>query len=224
MIDTTTALLVGLFFFHGALASLMAGFHFWPKKDHTVKFFGLALIFNGLAFTTWALLALNHLNNLRVLASLAAVFVILALLSFYVAGIQHLQDTTSYGSALFVGVVAAFGLFILRTFIYPAHLIVTGGGFLLFELRLPVQLAYVFVLVAAVFPAMNAMAGKFKSTGLRSLIKACFTTLAIGGILLVTSTNTNLLLVNGIAMSVAFLLLWTTLLTRSGQKALDKIT
>lgn len=183
----------------------------------------MALIFSGLAFTTWALLAANHLNNLRVIASLAAVFLILSLFSFLLAGIQHLEDSTSYGTALLLGAAGAIGLFVLRTFIYPAHLIITEKGFLLFNLHTAVKAAYILVISVSILPATNAVAGKFKKTALSPLIKGCFSALAIGGIILATSTDTTLVLLDGITMTVAFLLLWTILLF-GGEKELDKIT
>lgn len=223
MINTTTAILVALFFFHGAIASFISGSYFWAKKDHTVKFFGMGLIFNALAFTTWALLAANRLNNLRILAALAAVFLILGLFSFFLSSVQHLQATTSYSAALIVGAIGALGLFVLRTFVYPSHLVVSGRGFLLFDLDTVVKVAYIFAISATILPAANAVAGKFKKTVLSPLIKGCFTTLAIGGIILATSSDTSLILLDGIAMSVAFLLLWVTLLT-GGHKALHKVS
>lgn len=223
MINITTAILVTLFFFHGALASFIVGFEFWSKKDRTIKFFGMALIFSGLAFTTWALLAANRLNNARIIAGFAAVFIILSLFSFLVAGIQHLEDSTSYGSALFIGALGALGLFVLRTFIYPAHLIVTQKGFLLFDLHTAVKAAYILAISVSILPAANAVAGKFSKTVLNPIIKGCFGTLAIGGIILAASNDSTLVFLDGIAMTIAFLLLWITLLFNTGN-ALDKIT
>lgn len=222
MIDKTTAALVALFFFHGAFASFITGTALWPKKDRTVKFFGMALILNGLAFMTWALLAANRLHSLRIFAGLAAVFLILALLSFFLVSIQHLEDSSSYGAALLVGAVGALGLFVLRTFVYPAHLVITERGFLLFDLDTMVRAAYVAAISVSILPAANTAAGKFKKTVLSPLIKGCFTALAIGGIILAVSSDTTLILLSGIAMSIAFLLLWTTVL--SAEKALQKVS
>lgn len=222
MLDTTTALLVALFFVHAAAASLAAGALLFPKKDPAVKFFGLGLILSSIAFATWAMLAANRLDNIRILAGLAAVFLILSLFAFFIAGIQHLQAAASYRAALFIGAVAAVGLFVLRTSVYPAHLLVTPGGFLVFELQTPVQVAYIAAITASILPAAGAVAGKFKKSFVAPLINGCFTALAIGGIILVTSADTDLILLDGIAMTIAFLLLWTTLLF-GGRKALDKV-
>lgn len=221
MLDTTTSILVALFFAHAAIASLIVGDLLYSKKDPAVKFFGLALFFSSLAFATWAILVANRLNNLRILASLAAIFLILSLLSFFVAAIQHLQEASSYRAALLIGVLGALGLFTLRTAVYPAHLIVTGNGFLLFNLRTPVQAAYILAITASILPAAGAVAGKFKKTFIGPLVKGCFTALVIGGIILATSLNTTLIFMDGIAMTAAFLLLWTTLLF-GGKKALKK--
>jgi peptidoglycan/LPS O-acetylase OafA/YrhL len=110
MINTTTSIIVTLFFLHGALACFVAGLHFWSVKDHTIKFFGLGFIFSGLAFSTWAFLAANRLDSLRIIATLAAVFLILGLFSFLLAGIQSLEGSEAYGSALLVGALGALGL------------------------------------------------------------------------------------------------------------------
>lgn len=223
MINNTVRVLVTLFFLHGAIASFITGQHFWLKKDRTVKFFGIALLFTGAAFLLWAFLVANMLNDLRILATAAAAFLILALYTYYVAGIQHLDDSASYLTALIVGAFGALGLFILRTFVYPAHLIITSSGFLLFDLKSIVKVAYVLAISISLLPAANALAGKFEQSVLSSLFKGCFTTIAIGGIILAVSKDTTLILFDGIAMSVAFLMLWITILFE-GKKALKKIT
>lgn len=222
MINNTTAIIVTLFFFHGAIASLIIGVKFWEKQDQTVKLFGIGAILNGFAFMTWAILAANYLNNLRVLAGIASVFLISALLCFFLAGVQHLKSPDSYKAALLVGLIGAVGLFVLRSFIYPSHIIVTEKGFLLFDLDTVVKVAYILAICACLLPSANAVAGKFKKTTLEPLIKGCFTTLAIGGIILVTSHDTGLIVLTGLAMTGAFLLMWVTLLT-GGRKALSKV-
>jgi hypothetical protein len=222
MINTTTSIIVTLFFLHGALACFVAGLHFWSVKDHTIKFFGLGFIFSGLAFSTWAFLAANRLDSLRIIATLAAVFLILGLFSFLLAGIQSLEGSEAYGSALLVGALGALGLFVLRTFVYPAQLIITERGFLLFDLDTVVKAAYILALTVAILPAANAVAAKFKKTYISSLIRGCSMVLVIGGIVLVTSVDTGLILLDGIVMSVAFLLLWTTILF-GNRKSWDKV-
>ncbi len=222
MISTTTAILVALFFFHAAAASFAAGLTFCAKRDRAVRLFGIALISGGLAFATWGFLAAGRLNNLRILAGLAAVFLILSLFAFLLAGIQHLEDSASYAAALFIGALGAIGLFVLRTFVYPAHLVVTDSGFLLFGLHTAVKAAYILAICVSILPAAGAVAGKYKKSSLAALIKGCLTTLAIGGIVLATTMDTTLILLDGIAMTIAFLLLWTTLLFGS-HKALDKV-
>jgi hypothetical protein len=210
-LNLTTASIVALFFLHGMVASFIAGNYFWNQKDRAVRLFGIALFFNGLTFGTWMVLAANRLNGVRIIAALAAVFLILALLGFYLSAIQHLNQST-YGAALMAGAVAALGLFVLRTFVFPSHLVVTENGYLLFDLNAVMKAVYIAALSVTVIPGANAVANKLDNAILSPLIKGCFTALVIGGIILASSRDTTLILIAGIVMSAAFLMLWTTLL------------
>ncbi len=223
MINNTTLFIVTLFFLHGAIACFIVGYKFWSKKDQTIKLFGLSLIFGGLAFTAWSFLVANHLNNLKILATTAAIFLILSLFSFYLTIIQNIENNNSYITAMFFGGLFALGLFVLRTFIYPAHLIITNNGYLLFNLQSAVQIAYVIAISFTILPASIIVAEKFKKTIINPLIKGSFSTLAIGAIIIATTSNTTLILFSGISISIALFILWITLLT-DGKKSLAKIT
>lgn len=222
-ISHTTALLVSLFFYHGAIASIIVGIAFFKKNDRTLKFFGLALLFNGVAFMTWAILVANHLNNLRIIAGIAALFLLLAMYSFMVSALQKVKDVSLYLTVLVIGSLATLGLFVMRSFVYPTHIAITNNGFLLFDMRSQMQIAYILVLCATVLPAANAVAGKFHKSSLGALIRACFTALTIGAVILIVSSDADLILADGIFMSAAFIMLWVAVLA-GARKALDKVS
>lgn len=208
-------LLVALFFLHNVLATAFLGGKFVSRNDNVLKSFGIALLLNCAAFAIWSFAVLTRHENLSTYVTYGVVFFISALVFLLNTGIQDLKSDTRL-KVLLAGSLLALVLFYLRTFVYPSNASFSTEGFFFFNIHPLMQMFYIFGLVITSLPAIYAVASKFKSY-YASLIRLCFPIEVIGGIILITTTDSQVLYLTGWIMGIAYFALWSPLLF--GRKA-----
>lgn len=200
--------LVIVFFVHNVLATAILGYLFFKKKDPVIKNFGLALSLVAAAFTIWTLAIVAQVRNLDVFVTFGVLFFIGALVAFLNAGTQHVKEDTRKIVLFVAGVLGVFLLYI-RSFVFPSQPGFSPEGFFFFNAHPIVQMFYVFGLALATFPAIEALASKFKgNTAL--LVRYGFIAEVVGGILLITNMNLSVLILTGFVIGIVYFVLWTT--------------
>jgi hypothetical protein len=203
-------LLVALFFLHNVLATAFLGGKFFSQKDKVLKSFGIALLLNCVAFAIWSFSVLTKPSDLTMYVTLGVVFFIAALVFLLNTGVQNLKSDTRW-MVLLVGGLLAVVLFFLRTFVYPSNATFSPEGFFFFNVHPLMQMFYIFGLVITSLPAIYAVASKFRSY-YADLMRFCFPIEVAGGIILITTTDTQVLYLTGWIMGIAYFALWAPLL------------
>lgn len=203
-------LLVLLFFLHNVLATAYLGGKFVTQNDKVFKSFGIALLLNCVAFAIWSFAVLTKPADLTTYVTLGVGFFITALVFFLNTGVQNLKSDTRW-MVLLVGGLLAVVLFFLRTFVYPSNASFSPEGFFFFNVHPLMQMLYIFGLVITSLPAIYAVASKFRNY-YADLLRFCFPIEVAGGIVLITTTDTQVLYLTGWIMGIAYFALWAPLL------------
>jgi hypothetical protein len=200
--------LVIVFFLHNVLATGILGYLFFKRKDPVVKNFGLALSLLSVAFGVWTLAIMSKTANLDVFVTFGVLFLIGAIVAFLNAGTQHLNGDTRKILLIVAGVMGLLLLY-LRSFVFPSQPGFSPEGFFFFNAHPIVQMIYVFGLALTTFPAIEALASRFKGCP-ALLIRYGFIAEVVGGILLITNINIPVLVLTGFIIGVVYFALWTT--------------
>lgn len=203
-------LLVTLFFLHNVLATAYLGSKFYSQKDKVLKSFGIALLLNSVAFTIWSFAVLTKPENLSTFVTIGVGFFITALVFFLNTATQNLKSDLR-SKLLIIGSLFGIVLFYLRTFVYPASPYFSSEGFFFFNIHPLVQLLYAVGLFVIALPAVMLVASKFKNF-YTTLIRSCFLVEIIGGIVLITTSDSQILYLAGLIMGTAYFALWVPLL------------
>ncbi len=199
-------ILVALFFLHNVLATAYLGSKFISEKDKVLRSFGIALLLNCVAFAIWSFAILTRPDNLTTYVTYGVMFFIAALVFLLNTGIQNLKSDTRM-KILMLGGLFGLVLFYLRTFVYAATPYFSPEGFFFFNVHPLMQMFYIFGLAIASLMALNAVAPKFKGI-YATLIWFCFVIEVIGGIILITTTDSQVLYLAGWIMGLAYFALW----------------
>lgn len=203
-------ILVVLFFLHNVLATAFLGGKFFSQKNKVLKNFGIALLLNSAAFAIWSFAVLTRPDNLTTYVTYGVAFFIAALVFLLNTGVQNLGSENRM-MVLVLGTLFGLVLFYLRTFVYPATPSFSPEGFFFFNIHPLMQMFYIFGLVIASLMALNAVASKFKGI-FATLIWFCFVIEVIGGIILITTSDSQVLYLAGLIMGTAYVALWAPLL------------
>ena len=203
-------LLVALFYIHNVLATAFLGGKFFTRKDPVLKNFGTALLLNSVAFAIWSFAVITRPDNLAFYVTLGVSFFITALVFLLNTATQNLKSDMQT-KIMVVGVVFGLLFFYLRTYVYPATPSFSEEGFFFFNVHPIIQMCYIFGLLITTLPALNLVTSKFKSI-FAPLIWFCFLIEIIGGIVLITTTDSQALYVSGLVMGTAYAILWLPLL------------
>lgn len=204
---------VALFFLHNVLATALLGGKFFARKDKVLKSFGIALLLNCVAFAIWSLAVLTQPQNIATYVTYGVVFFIAALVFLLNTGTQDLKPGARQ-KILIGGSVLAAVLFYLRTFVYSATPSFSPEGFFFFNVHPLMQMFYIFALVISSLLALKLVASRF-SNGYATLIWFCFLIEVIGGVLLITTRDSQVLYLTGLIMGTAYVALWVPLLLNS---------
>jgi hypothetical protein len=199
---------VFLFFIHNVLATFFLGMKFKGRQDRAFKFFGFALLLNAVAFAVWTF-GIIRPENLLISVTIGAIIFLASLVFFLSASLQKAQPTTRL-LLTGLGVVAVLGIFFVGH-ADPATAYISSEGFFFFNLGPLMQMLYIFALALATLPAVDVVASKFTSS-YAALLRYGFIAEVVGGIMLITSKDTQVLYIVGWIIGLVYLLLWTTFL------------
>lgn len=199
-----------LFFLHNILATALLGYKFVVRKDPVFKNFGIALLLDCAAFVVWSAAILLKPTNLDLFVTVGAAFFIVSLVFLLITGTQKI-NTSTQGLLIITGVVFGAALFIARTYIYPSAPAFSPEGLFFFHLHPIITMVYIFGLALTAFPAIDIVASKFKDP-YSMLVRYGFIVEVAGGIILITTVDTQVLYIIGWLMGVAYLALWSILL------------
>ncbi len=205
-------ILVLVFFIHNVLATLLLGCKFASKGDKTLKNFGIALLFDAVAFAIWSVAIALKPDNLETYVTAGVVFFIVSLFFFLLAGIQNLSQSNRQ-ILTWVGAIIALVVLYLRAFVYPSNPGFSDQGFFFFNPDLMAQMLYIFGLLLTAVPAIDAVAAKFRAP-YGGWLRYGFLAEVAGGVVLLTSSLTNpdtlALNITGYIIALVYLVLWTT--------------
>jgi len=200
--------LVVLFFVVNALAATFLARKFMAKNDVTLKYFGVGLLLNALAFAMWTIGYVNAPQLLN-FVTFGAIAFLVSLIVFLYASLQKLSS----GNRLLVTIVGTFAIigifFIGRA--SPAYAFISPEGLLFFNLTPLVQMLYIFALSFTILPLIDLVASKFEGP-YSALVRYGFIAQVVGGIMLITSKDVQVLYITGWVVGAVYVALLTTLL------------
>ncbi len=200
--------LVLLFFLHNVLATLLLGGKFVSRKDSVFKNFGIALLLDAAAFAAWSLGILQP-DYLLTSVTVGAVLFLISLVFMVRASVGHASPTTQWGATI-VSIIAAFVIFYIGHG-DPALAYISTEGFFFFNLSPMIQMFYIFALLLAAVPAIDAVASRFTG-GYAALVRYGFVAEVAASMMLITSTDASVLYLVGWVIGVVYVALWGTLL------------
>lgn len=200
--------LVLLFFLHNILATLLLGIKFVKRSDSVFRNFGRALLLDAAAFAAWTFGILQQENLLTSVTVGAVCFLVSLVFMVRTALVSAPAATRLFGTVL--AVAAVLGIFVVGR-ADPSLAYISPEGFFFFNLGPVVQMLYIFGLALAALPAVDAVASRFRSW-YAVLIRYGFIAEVAAGILLITSTNSQVLYMTGWVIGAVYVALWVTLL------------
>jgi hypothetical protein len=200
---------VTLFFVGNILATVLLGSKFVSRRDAACRYLGVGLLLDAAAFLMWTIGYVNP-DALLQYITYGAVAFLASLVVFVYASLQEAPATSRLPIA-FLGAVAAFGIFYAGRYIDPASAYISPDGLLFFNLTPFVQMIYTFALALAAFPAIDAVASKFKAP-FATLVRYGFIVEVVGGIMLITNKDVATLMITGWVIGIVYFVLWATLL------------
>ncbi len=199
-----------ILFFVFVTLCVLATAYLLPRyvQSDSARRFGLGLWLVGVAFALWSFAVITKpVDTLNLWVTIGLIVMIAALLLIVSAATRHLRQSEQQ-LALGLAVVFAAVLLIVR-FFYPSAPYFSGGGLFYFGQQPIITFLTVFLLAGTIVPAVLAIGREMKEKDLLSsnvFIGASITEL-IGGVLLLSSRDDNLLLLVGWSMGIAFALL-----------------
>jgi hypothetical protein len=198
---------VVLFFASNVLAAALLGGKFVRKSDPVFKYFGFGLLFDALAFLMWTI---GYVKSEQLLSfvTFGAVALLISLAIFLFASLQRASAGTRLWLTV-LGVAAIAGIFFVgRASVNLAY--ISPEGLLFFNLTPLVQMLYIFALAFTFVPLIDLVASKFEG-GYSTLVRYGFIAQLVGGIMLITSKDVQVLYIVGWVIGVVYLILWATL-------------
>lgn len=200
--------LVVLFFASNVLAALLLGVKFARQNDPAFKYFGIGLLFDALAFAMWTIGYTNP-NLLLSFVTYGAIAFLISLIIFLYASLSKASESTRLWVTV-LGVAMIVGIFFVGR--YSVNLAyISPEGFLFFNLTPLVQMLYVFALAITFVPLIHLIASKFEGPH-SALVRYGFIGQMVGGIMLITSTDAQVLYITGWIIGTIYLILWVDLL------------
>ncbi len=196
---------VVLFFLFNVLATTVLGIKFANKRDDKVfKMFGIALLFNAVSFAVWSFGVIKP-ESLLSCVTLGTIIFLISLVFLFYTSIQRVESINTRRGLMGLGVVAVIGIFYIGH-IDPVFAYISPEGYLFFNLGPLMQMLYVFVLALVALPAVDLVASKFKST-YSVIFRYSLIAQICGGIMLLTSKDSQVLYVTGLIIGFVYLLL-----------------
>jgi hypothetical protein len=199
---------VVLFFASNVLAAALLGAKFARKNDPVFKYFGFGLLFDALAFLMWTIGYINS-GQLLSFVTFGAIAFLISVIIFLFASLQSASANVRLWITI-CGVLAVVGIFFVGR--YSENLaFISPEGLLFFNLTPLVQMLYIFALTLTFVPLIDLLASKFDG-GYSSLVRYGFIAQLVGGIMLITSKDVQVLYIVGWVIGIVYLILCLTLL------------
>ena len=199
---------VVLFFLSNVVATILLGGKFVSKKDPIFKYFGIGLLLDAVAFGLWTIGYVNP-PQLLTMVTMGAIAFLVSLVVFLYASLQQAPSSTRLLTTL-LGAAAVIGIFYTGNQSTNSAYI-SPEGFLFFNLTPLVQMVYLFGLAFATLPLIDLVASKFKSS-YAALVRYGLITEVVGGIMLITNKDVQVLYITGWIIGIVYFALWATLL------------
>lgn len=206
MEDSTSTILVPLYFIHATLATAILAWWFLSRKQQTLKDFGWGMAGYAAGLAAWTVLVLTKPDDLKPLILLGVVPFLLAHVAYAKAASAKLPAKSS--TLMTVTLLLLAATFIARTFFYTSEPYFSDEGLLFFGLQsVPVAL-YIATISVSFLPAIRAVSAEIKDKTMKAVAGTGLTILYVNSIILVSAKDNDLLLINGVVMSLALLVLW----------------
>lgn len=205
--------MVPSFFVVGTLAILFLASKFISQKDSILRNFGIGLALYGAAFAIWAVAVVTKPADLATITTIGVIPFAVAHLFYLMVGTEKLK-ASSRSLVMMLGVGYLAILLVLRAFVYQSHPAFSAKGLFYFHADPVIIALYIGAFSASLLPAINIVSQRIKDKTLKFITQFGFTTLTIGGIVLVTSYDDTLQTINGWVMGTTFVLLLTAYSTR----------
>jgi heme/copper-type cytochrome/quinol oxidase subunit 4 len=194
---------VALFFGINVLAAAIIGGKFLNRKNPVFKYFGIGLLLDALAFAFWTIGYVNS-NSLLVCVTLGAVTLLISLVFFLYASLQN-HSATNRVLGTMLGVIAVIVIYVIGRN-SPNVAYISPEGLLFFNLTPLVQMLYVFALAFTFLPLTDLVASKFSSP-YSGLVRYGFIAQFVGGIMLITNTDVQVLYITGWMIGIVYIVL-----------------
>jgi len=204
-------ILIVLFFLFNVFATAALGSLFIKKGagNHVFKTFGIALLINAIAFAVWSFGVVRPESLLKCV-TLGTVAFLISLVFLFYTSVQKIHASINRKLLIILSIIVVIGLFFIGH-ADPSYAYISPEGFLFFNLGPLMQMLYVFVLALTILPAIDLVASKFKS--IYSIIfRYGFIAQVCGGIMLMTTKDSQVLYVTGWAIILVYFLLLITFL------------
>ena len=196
------------FFLSNIVATALLGGKFAMRSDSVFKYFGFGLLLDSAAFALWTIGYMNP-GQLLPFVTYGAIAFLISLVVFLYASLQQTPASTRLFVTL-LGAAALIGIFYIGNSSSNSAYISTEG-FLFFNLTPLVQMLYLFGLAFASLPLIDIVASKLKAP-YSALVRYGFITEVVGGIMLITNKDVQVLYITGWIIGIVYFALWATLL------------
>lgn len=177
------------------------GFKFRSLKKQPMVNFGTGLLFVSLAFLVWSYIVAAHPENIKLLVGVG-------MLPFAASFVMFLLAATSgvkikYRLPLYIINAVILAVFVvLRYFVYDSNPGFTSTGYFAFNVDPVVIYFYALVTAFNFIPALYVVGRHIKHDVLRIAIELGLTLVAVGLIIMVTSTEDSLQFINGVGIVI----------------------
>lgn len=202
------ATLVSLFFIGSTASLLVTGFALSRGRLESLRYFGLGLMMDGIAFGIWTVAVVTKPDEgLGGWVTAGVLFFLASLILFVLTSAGRIAPRQR---PILVGatIVYVVAVFMVRVF-YPSRPHFSEEGLFFFDPHGAVEALEILGLTAALLPATFEVSRRMRMRE-GYVAKAAFTTLLIGGILLIASDDRILLTIDGWAMGLALIVLLIT--------------
>ena len=199
-----TNYLVVAFFLTATLLSAFLGQRFYALNKQPMRHFGTGLLFVSLAFAVWTYVVALHPANMLVATTLAVVPFFGSFIFFLLAAVNGVKVVYRAPLLAISGAILA-GFVIARFFMFQSNPGFDENGFFEFNID-PVALYFYALIMSFNFiPAVYVVGRHIKHDLLRVMVELGLTLVSVGLIVMVTSTDDNLQVVNGIGILLGFI-------------------
>ena len=184
------------FFISGAAWFAYISLYYLKQKSSLFKFFGLGLLLIAIAFLFWSYIVAFHPAQLAILVGIGVLFFFAAFVAFFIATLSDLKKDTRSTLSIF-GVLFLLALVALRFIYAKSEPQFTSEGFFWFNADQLVVYAYVLAMSFSIIPAVYKVGNKIKNNVLRPIVEIGFTQVVICSVILITSPDMHLQVING---------------------------